>query len=468
MQGAPWEGGVQWERVGRAVYETLVQQDENEKIVPWLAETWKIAPDGKNITFTLRKGVKFQDGTDFNAEAVKYSMESWPKGSAGAVILSAVTSYDVIDPYTIRFNLKQYDAVLMMQLAAVGPVIVSPTAAKKATTPDKQPFDHMVGTGPYKLVDFKRDNFFKFAKWDGYWQKGRPFPDTVEFRAVADLTTRTIAFKAGEGNVCEPLQPLDRVTLEKQGFVTNEGTMGFVMPIIPAGADPKSPFADLRVREAVEYAIDKVGLYKGLFANYWPPAYQQALANDPYFNPNVTPRVFNVAKAKQLLADAGYPKGFKTVLHMDNRGQREWQEAIRQFLADVGIDAAVDLGDAGRYNTLAQQGWDGIIWPGFPNPSSTTSLMSRFGTATWFPSMYRPPGYQEAWASVATQTDENIRINQVRELLKVMADNAMVIPLWETHPAYALNKTTNVVMDLDWCGKKSTNWWNPAGVWIKK
>lgn len=466
--GAPWEGSFLWGRTGRAVYEPLVMADEQEGIHPGLAESWDVADDGKSITFHLRKGIKFHDGTPFNAEAVKFNLEAWKPGTAGSRDLAHVTSVEVVDEYTVKLNLDRWDSLLLLNLAVGDVVMVSPTAAKKPTTPDNMALDHAVGTGPFKIVDFKRNASVKFIKNPDYWQKGRPYLDSVEFRAISDATVRIMAFESGDGQFVEPLQPMEANTLEQKGYVIDEGTMGFVMLIIPDGSNPDSPFAKKKVREAVEYAIDKEGLYMGLFQKRWPPAYQQALRNDPYFNPDVKPRRYDPEKAKALLAEAGYPNGFKTVFHVDTRGNRDFQTAVQTYLAEVGIDAELDVADPGRYTQMSNNGWDGLLMPGFPNPSSSVYLLTRFGNEAYWPSMYSPPGWWDKWNAVVAQRDEKKRIAQVSELIKIMADEAMVISVYETHPTWATYSGKGQVHDIDWCGNKNTWYWNPTGVWISR
>jgi peptide/nickel transport system substrate-binding protein len=102
--GAPWETSAGWEKIGYTSLENLITQDDKQFLKPWLAESWDIAADGTSVTFHLRKGVKFQDGTDFNAEAVKFNLTSWKPGSSGAVALASVTSFDVIDQYTLKLR----------------------------------------------------------------------------------------------------------------------------------------------------------------------------------------------------------------------------------------------------------------------------------------------------------------------------------------------------------------------------
>jgi peptide/nickel transport system substrate-binding protein len=468
VMGAPWEGGFLWGRIGRAVFETLVTNDEKEKILPGLAESWDVAKDGKSVTFHLRHGVKFQDGTDFNAQAVKYNLEQWPPGSSGALALKNMTSVDVLDDYTVRLNLSEWDSLLFLRLSTTGDVLMcSPTAAQKPATPDNQAMLHMVGTGPYKLAEFKKDISAKFVRFDGYWGKKTNL-DSIEFRGVADSTVKLMSFEAGDGNFIEPLLPKDRNDLEKMGYITGQGTTGFVALIIPSGSDPNSPFSNLKVRQAVEYAIDKVGMYHGLFQNRWPPAYEQAQHTDPYFNPEVTPRVYDVAKAKQLLAEAGYPSGFKTVIHGDTRGDKDQLVAWQTYLKDVGIDATLDMADPGRYNTMANSGWDGLLIPGYPNPSTSPSLFDRFGNSAYWTSMYHPAGWFDKWDAIKAQMDESIRVDQLKQLIKIMADQAMVIPLYETNPQWATDNGKGQIVDLDWCGKMNSSYWNTTGVWMKK
>jgi ABC-type transport system substrate-binding protein len=190
-----------------------------------------------------------------------------------------------------------------------------------------------------------------------------------------------------------------------------------------------------------------------------------ALKEDAYYAQGVPERTFNLAKAKQLLADAGYPKGFKTVLHSDTRGNKDQATAIQTYLKAAGIDATIDMADPGRFNTLTQSGWDGLLMPGFPNISNTSALASRFGSMMNFNTMYRTPGFIDRWIAVLAQTDDNIRVDQTRTLIKEMAENCMTIPIYETHPAYATNGT---VKDIQWITRKNAGFWNPSEVWLTK
>ena len=182
---------------GKPTLESLVREDNSGKITPWLAESWEVAPDGKSITFKLVKGVKFHDGSDFNSQAVKFNMDAVMavhKAGTGQWI-----SADIVDDYTVKLNLKQYQNSILSLLAVSTLPIVSPTAynTKGIDWARWNP----VGTGPFKFISFERDVSMKFAKFDGYWRNGLPYLDRMEFFYIQDPLTRSAAFQSGYGSV---------------------------------------------------------------------------------------------------------------------------------------------------------------------------------------------------------------------------------------------------------------------------
>jgi peptide/nickel transport system substrate-binding protein len=461
---APWEADPLFERGAWPVLENLVTNDDSEHIQPLLAESWKIAPDNKSITFSLRKGIKFQDGTDFNAAAVKYNLDAWPKGSAGSAALTQVSSIEALDPYTVRFNLKQFDALLMLQLAQTGVgMISSPTAAQKPTTDANRPVDHCVGTGSFKLIEDKRDITARYQKYDGYWQKGRPYLDGIIMKVVADANTRNMVFQNGEAQYLGSISFKDAASYKAKGNTADPILMGNVVCILADGANKDSPFADVKVRQAVEYAIDKQTLCSTLFAGYNKPANQQTLAEDAYNVKDIPNRDYNVNKAKQLLADAGYPNGLKTTLHVDTRGIKDLQIAVQSYLKDAGIDAELDMSEPARYTQMATTGWKGLLMPGFGMVTNLASLTSRFGTSGYFPSMYRPSGFQDMWNAVLAQPDDVKRVAQVQQIMKTMADQSMTCPIYQNH---TIDVTNGKIHNMNWTGRRNMNYWDPVNVWL--
>ena len=177
--------------------EGLMRLDAAGNLEPWLAERWEIAPDGSSVTFFLRKGVKFHDGTPFNADAVKVNVDIQIKTKAWAN-MRTVQSCDVIDDYTVRLNFVdgKFDWVVMNSLAGFfSCMMFSPTALQ--TKDAKWLRSNPVGTGAFKLVDYKRDQHIKYDRFDEYWG-GKPYLDGIDFKIIPDPTTSLLAFKSGE------------------------------------------------------------------------------------------------------------------------------------------------------------------------------------------------------------------------------------------------------------------------------
>ena len=299
-------------RVAYMAVETLLRYDDKGLPVPWLATGWKISKDLKSITFTLRKGVKFHDGTDFNAEAVKWNLDRYRTSTNPE--LKAVESIDVVDGSTIKLNISAWNSTLIDNLTMHAGMMISPASFQK--NGPEWAKTHPIGTGPFKFVSWQRDTSIKFEKFSGYWQKGKPYLDGIEYVIIADMMSRTAAFKKGEANVLLILEPNDVKDLEKEGkyYFSTGGLSGTNIAVAGDSGHADSPFADVRVRRAVEYAVDKKALVDTLSIG-GKVCNQYAYPGTWGVNPNVKGYPYDPTKAKNLLAEAGYPNGFKTTLY---------------------------------------------------------------------------------------------------------------------------------------------------------
>jgi len=446
------------------IFEPLLRTDEDGRLFGWLAESWKISPDKKSVTFNLRKGVKFHDGTDFNAEAVKYNLEQVVAANLpGSFALKKVSSYDIIDPYTLRMNLTAFDQTLLLRLAqSVIGQISSPTAMKTKTTPQER----AVGTGPFKFHSWKRDDFIKAVKNPDYWQKGKPYVDSVTYRYIADSTAMLMAFKAGEVHIVAPMEPVDVMKAREEGYEAGPQGLSWIHSIIPDGNNPDSPFADKRVRKALEYAIDRKGFVEGIGMGLYRVTYQMATPENPWYDHDLKPYEYNVAKVKQLLAEAGYPGGFKTPFVTDVRGRKDIISAVVTYLKEVGIEVEVDVATFPRMMELQQKGWKGILYPGFPQPINLVNYVARWGDAGNFVSFYRPPGWQSKWETLYTEPDDAKRENQLKETIRLIYDESIAIPLADTNSLYVRNR--DQVYNYWFHSNATSGWWESADVWIKK
>lgn len=334
--------------VAKSFYQGLFGLDKEMKLKNVLAESYKVSDDGLTWTIALRKGVKFQDGTDFNAQAVKVNLDraSNPENRLKRYNLyKNISKTEVVDDHTVNIVLKQPFSAFINILAHPATAMISPKALKEQ---GKQIGFHPVGTGPYQLVTWNQTDFVKVKKFDGYWQKGLPKLDGITWRPVVDNNTRAAMLQTGEANFAYPIPYEQAPRLEKNSKLALVASPSIMQRYISMNVTQK-PFDNPKVREAVNYAINRPALVKVAFSGFatpatgvLPPAIEYAQRYQPW--------PYDPAKARELLKEAGYPNGFSTTLwssHNHSTAQKVLQ-FTQQQLAQVGIKVKITAMDAGQ------------------------------------------------------------------------------------------------------------------------
>jgi len=321
--------------------EALIQST-NQPLVyaPCLATSWELAPDKSSYTFKLRKGVKFHDGTDFDATAAKWNLDNIIK--AKRVEVAFVTSVDIIDPYTIKVNLSNWDILTLDGLSRNVTMMISPTAFAKngvdwANT-------NPIGTGPFVMKEFARSQYVKYVKNPNYWEPGVPYLDAVDAIAVANYATQEAVLKKGDAEGSVPMDLVAGKNVVDTGkFVAELGAQGNFM-LSYNSIDPTSAWSKLEMRQALEYAIDKQSISDTLGKGFTHPVWNTigGITETPGNNPGTTPRKYDPAKAAQLIKDAGYPNGLKTTLELNSRFSGDFVNAVQGQLAKVGITVEIN------------------------------------------------------------------------------------------------------------------------------
>jgi peptide/nickel transport system substrate-binding protein len=401
--------------------ETLFRFNEKAELVPLLATAWKADAKAKTITLSLRKGVKFHDGTDFNARVCKWNFDKYKEGKRPE--LAKVESIDVVDDYTVRLNLSVFDNVIPSHLAHDAGRMISQAAYEKngQTWCEKNP----VGTGPFQFVSWQNDIGIKFKRFDNYWG-GKPYLDGVEMIRVPDAVADLMTFKTGGKHIIL-LEPKDAKDLQAEGkFNIVVPPEGQVAALGGNSKDPKSPFADIRVRQAVSYAIDLKAIADAFGYGYFVPMNQWARPGQWSYNPAVKGYPFNPKKAKQLLAAAGYPNGFKTTMHYYANLPYYTDEmtAIQRYLKDVGIDATLDGVQRPRFSEMAslQKGWDGIIrMQAFWRPD-TLAQIAGWITGTEFSEVLRIPEITSLYTRASEAPDLAGKRKYTQQIMALWTD----------------------------------------------
>jgi len=404
--------------------ETLFIFDKQYNLVPLLATGYTTDPVGKTITITLRKGVKFHDGTDFNATACKWNLDEYRSG--GRPELKSVASVDVVDDYTVRINLSKFDNTIVNSLSngADAGRMISPAACTKngKAWAEKNP----VGTGPYIFVSWEKDVAVKWKRNDNYWG-GKPYIDAIVQNRSADATVALMDFKAGNRDVTAGVAPTDAKTLEKEGkYLMIIPPQGQVPALAGFAGDPGSPFSKLEVRQALSYAIDVKSLSDGFGLGYYIIQNQWAVPGTWGYNTSLAGYPFSLQKAKDLLTKAGYPSGFKTTLSFYNTGQIQVDEstAMQSMLKAVGIEVTLNPLLRPGFADIASnsKGFTGIVrQQGFSSPDP---LLKYAGVAAGqeFTGMLVPQEFKDVYAQAVAAPDAVSKQKLVWQLESLAVD----------------------------------------------
>jgi peptide/nickel transport system substrate-binding protein len=446
--------------------ETLFRLDEKGNIVPLLATGYTSDPATKTITITLRKNVKFHDGSDFNAAVAKWNLEEFQSGARPD--LKNVASVDVIDDYTIKLNLKNFDNTIMIYLA---------TASDAGRMISKQSYDanggkdwcikNPIGTGPFKFVSWTPDVAIKWTRNDNYWG-GKPYLDGVDHIRIADPTTGLMSFKSGGLDIYNP-DPVDAKPMIAEGkwnyVITPEGQ---VPALAGYAKDPSSPWSKLEVRQAMAYAVDNKALAATFGLDFWQVQNQWAVPGSWGYNPNVVGYPFNPTKAKELLAKAGYSDGFDTTLNFYSTNQAIIDEctAIQKMLKDVGINAELAPLQRPAFADMASnmKGWSGIVrMQGF---SSFDPLVKYAGVAAGqeFAGVYLPQEFVDKY-NEATQAPEQTMKQKLTWELMALATDKYCIATHLYMQSQALTKNKRI--QDDGYGEQPYRYLNPK-TWLSE
>jgi peptide/nickel transport system substrate-binding protein len=454
-------------RVAYTAVETLLRYNQKGLLVPWLATDWKIAKDLRSITFTLRKGVKFHDGTDFNAEAVKWNLDRYRTSNNAE--LKAVESVDMVDDSTIKLTLSKWSSTLIDNFTMHAGMMISPTSFQKNGADWAK--THPIGTGPFKFVSWQRDASVKFEKFSGYWQKGKPYLDGVEWTFITDMMSRTMAFKKGEMNVLLIIEPNDVKDLEKEGkyYFIEGGLSGLNICLAGDSGHNDSPFADVRVRQAVEHAIDKKALVDSLILGYGKVCNQYAYPGTWGVNPAVKGYPYDPAKAKKLLAEAGYPSGFKTTLYTPTWGNYVYPPpVIQQYLAKVGIDVQIEPVNQGRHQQLLRGGWKGLLVQQTPMilPDATNNLAVNASCKSYLKGSFAcTEDYEAMLVRALNAPNFETKKKLTWEAQKLLIDKYALLNFFYTQPR--INCFYKNVHDTG-IGNTIDTQWAPEDAWISK
>lgn len=376
---------------GESIYVTgnildtlLMYEKDNTAVTEGLATDWETTDEENKVwELTLREGVKFHDGTDFNADAVVFNFKRWMNKDneyrfAGenyeyysymfGGFPGNIESVEAVEDYKVKITLKEPSAPFLNNIAMAPFAIMSPTAIKKHK---EDIFKNPVGTGPFEFVEWVKNDKIVLKKNENYWGKG-PKLDELVFRAIPDNSARLLELQSGSVDMMIGVSPDDAQIVKD-----DENLDLYLRPSMNVGYlalnMEKEPFDDVKVRKAFNHAVNKQAIIDAFYGGLAEPAKNPVPPSLWGYNDEIEPYEYNPEKAKELLAEAGYPDGFETTLWAMPVSRpympqpKEISTALQQQLAAIGVKAEIVTMDWGTYldktgngeHDTALLGWTG-------------------------------------------------------------------------------------------------------------
>ncbi|AUD13145.1 MULTISPECIES: ABC transporter substrate-binding protein [unclassified Planococcus (in: firmicutes)] len=450
------------ENVAQSLLETLVTFEEGETTVaPLLAVEWQESEDGLTYTFDLRQDVKFHDGTDFDADAVVANFQRWMTGEAdqfpmyGSVFggyegdeAHIVDSVEAQNDHSVQITLNQVKPTFLKDLALTPFSISSPTAIEEQ---GEEYSTNPVGTGPFVFEEWLRNDRVVMNKNEDYWLEGYPKLDSVIIRAIPDNSARLNALLSGEVDMIDGVDPDSVEQIE-----STEGLRVLSRPPLNIGylglTVTREPFDDKLVRQAFNHAIDKEAMVDGLFAGQAEPAKNPIPPSVEGYNDSIEAYDYDPEKAKELLAEAGYPDGFEMELwampvprpYMPDANKVA--EFLQSNLAEIGVTANIVSYEWATYLDRAKKGEaDAFIlgWTGTNGDADDFiySLWHEDNIGDLNSTQYANEELNQVLEEARTITDQERRNELYREAQEIMYEDPPIVPLVHPTPLMAAKST---------------------------
>jgi peptide/nickel transport system substrate-binding protein len=451
---------------------------------PGLAESWTVSKDHLMYTFKLRHNVKWHDGKPFTSADVKFSIEKivTPLHARGKVQFGNVSAIETPDPYTVVFKLAkpvpfflkvfQPTEAPMFPKHAFEGVNVDDAKAVRGSPFMQKP----IGTGPFRLKEWKKGEYLILERNPYYWKKGKPYLDQIVMRVIPDAAARSIALENGEIDLA-PMSSVAPADIQRLGSLKNlvvntQGTEGLGPNMWLEVNLRDKPLSDLRVRQAISYALNREKIVEVIWFGQGKPAVGPLVSGNPYFNKSLKPYEFNPNRANELLDQAGYPRGANGVRFKLQQIPLPYGESwvrmaeyIKQDLSKVGIEVETQSLDLGGWLKKIYTDWDfgidSVFLHNYSDPSigvqpSFVSSSIKKGVTFTNSMGYVNPKVDELFAQALIETDQAKRRKEFDDVQIILHDELPVIFLMEMAYTHVWNKrvhgliTNGISMYSNW------------------
>jgi peptide/nickel transport system substrate-binding protein len=429
-----------FQSVTAATIEQLIYfEPSGSNVVPGLAESWEFSDDGLALTLHLKEGVTFHNGEPFDAEAAKFSIEQLKASVPYERWVQEFGEVDVVDDHTVRLNFTEPTGFALAALAR-GSYVFPPAYYTEVGT---EGFGlNPVGTGPYKFVEWVKDDHITFEANDGWWG-GAPALDRITWRVIPEDAARLAALQTGEVHLITNVSPGQSRTIREDEALELVSIPGVRIFVAYMDSRLDHPVANPTVRRALNYAVDKEGLIALFDGEARALQGQYLLPGIMGFDETLDPFAYDPEKAKELLAEAGYPDGFEMTLKytIDRYPlDREMGETVAAYLEAVGItveQVPLEYGEFRRQHVEEESMGPAWMW-GLATPSDPHMMASLFGQGSVYT---RFPDDQRIFDLIdqgMRETDPAAREQIYKDLMRIWNEEPLGIYLIVPNDLYGL------------------------------
>jgi peptide/nickel transport system substrate-binding protein len=462
--------------VAKHVFDNLIHSDESQNLKPGLAESWK-ALDDTTWEFKLRKGVKWHDGTPFTADDVTATFKRAPNvpnsPASFALYVKPIIDIKASDPHTLVMKTAAAHPLLPRDMTTIQ---IIPKSLQDAKTEDFNSGKAMVGTGPYKFVEYKPGDRIVYARNDSYWGP-KPAWAKLQFRMITNSAARVAALLSGDVQMIEnvPTADIEKIKADPNLAVKSAVSNRIIYLHMDYGREKNSPFIrtkdgkpmeanplrDVRVRRAISKAINRDVIVDRVMEKQAVPAGQFLAETFFGTSKKLPPEKYDLEGAKKLLAEAGYPDGFQITLHAPNNryiNDEKIAQAVAQFLTRAGIDTKLDTMPSNIFFTRGSKLEFSFLLAGWGSDTGDTSSPLRALVGTFDPAQgmgganrgrYSNAGLDAMITTALTQIDDTKR----GLLLAAASEKAIaeqgIVPLHYEVSAWAMRKNLTYAARAD-------------------
>jgi len=414
------------------MFEGLVKATPTGDIEPAVASEYEVAEDGMNITFKLRDGIKFSDGTAVTADDVKYSIERYAGIQGEESAFSDFKDIEILQDGSIKINLEKPNTEFIFEL----------TCAILPASNDANINSNPIGTGPFKYSDYVPGSHLDVVKNEYYWQEGKPYLDKVTFKVVTDMDMAVMELNAGTLDILQYLTA-DQVSAIGDNFNILEGNVNYVQGMFLNNA--VEPFNNVKVRQALYYAVDRDLINDMIFGgkshiigtNMIPGA-------SKYYNAD-TEKTYTCdpEKAKQLLAEAGYPNGFEFTITVPNNyaPHESTAQIIVESLAAVGITAKINLVEFTTWysEVYVDRNYEATVVAVDGRLAPFTFFIKNVSTGVNNFTNYNNPEFDAIYKKAVDSVDSDEKVKYYKQLQTILAEDAASIYVQDPSNLVAVN-----------------------------